>query len=77
MKNTEYITIPKPELIEDYVNKSQIDLLTKIKTEIDNQETLRLEDGSDGYDDYINKDDTMAILINYIRNLDLEQKSKG
>lgn len=34
MKNTEYITIPKPELIEDYVIKSQIDLLTKIKTEI-------------------------------------------
>ena len=38
MKNTEYITMPSPELVDDYVNKVQIDLLEKIKAEINEKD---------------------------------------
>ena len=35
MKNTEYITMPSPDLVEEYVMRSQISLIEQIKKEID------------------------------------------
>ena len=49
MKNKEYITMPSPELVEEYVKKSQIDLLKKIKQEIVDD----TEQQAEGMEEYV------------------------
>ena len=52
------------EYIKMQVNKQFNDTLDKIKAEIEQIDCLPIEDGSDGYDYYVNRYDVLQIVDN-------------
>lgn len=54
----EYIEMTK-------VLNREVDVLDKIRTEIEHLDYLNIEDGSDGYDKYVDQYDVMQIIDKY------------
>ncbi len=59
--------VERKELFKEFTSKSleQDDVLDKIIAEIEELDYLNIEDGSDGYDKYVDKYDVMKIIDKY------------
>ena len=51
--------------VKEAIEMSKIDVFNKIKAEIERMDYLSIEDGSDGYDHYIDKYDVLKIINKY------------
>ena len=63
---TDYLPVEDSEELEEIIKAlKQQPILDKIKAEIEKLEYLNIEDGSDGYDKYIEQDEVLQIIDKY------------
>ena len=59
------ITLSHDDIIGKIDNQPTVDVLEQIRAEIEHLDYLNIEDGSDGYDKYVDQYDVLQIIDKY------------